>query len=74
MNSISGKKWLESKIHTNILEKIKQDFNFSEIISKIIISRNFDEKELSKLNICDMDFIHPLIVKKIVDTNLKYSI
>ena len=46
MNSISGKKWLESKIHNNILEKIKQDFNFSEIISKIIISRNFDEKEI----------------------------
>jgi single-stranded-DNA-specific exonuclease len=46
MNSISGKKWLESKIHKNILEKIKQNFNFSEIISKIIISRNFGEKEI----------------------------
>ena len=46
MISVSGKKWIEKKINKNTIEKIKQDYNFSEIISKLIISRNFDLKEI----------------------------
>ena len=46
MISISGKKWSEKKIDKNSIEKIKQDFNYSEIISKLIISRNFDYEEI----------------------------
>ena len=46
MISVSGKKWIEEKISKNSIEKIKQDFNFSEIVSKLIISRNFDYKEI----------------------------
>ena len=46
MISVSGKKWIEKKINKNSIEKIKQDFNFSEIISKLIISRNFDLNEI----------------------------
>ena len=35
MISVSEKKWIEKKINKNSIEKIKQDFNFSEIVSKI---------------------------------------
>ena len=46
MISVSGKKWVEKKISKNSIEKIKQDFDFSEIVSKLIISRNFDNNEI----------------------------
>ena len=46
MISVSGKKWVEKNINKNSIEKIKQDFNFSEIVSKLIISRNFDYNEI----------------------------
>lgn len=46
MISISRKKWIEKKINKNIIEKIKQDFKFSEIISRLIVSRNFDLNEI----------------------------
>ena len=46
MISVSGKKWVEKKISKNSIEKIKLDLNFSEIISKLIISRNFDYNEI----------------------------
>ena len=49
MISVSGKKWVEKKISKNSIEKIKQDFNFSEIISKLIISRNFDYNEIHSI-------------------------
>ena len=50
MISISGKKWEESKIDKNKIEKINQDFNLSEIVSKIIIRRKFTEEEIYSLN------------------------
>ena len=46
MISVSEKKWIEKKINKNSIDKLKQDFNFSEIISKLIISRNFDLDEI----------------------------
>ena len=49
MISVSGKKWIEKKINKNAIEKIKQDFNFSEILSKLIISRNFDLDEIHSI-------------------------
>ena len=49
MISVSGKKWIEKKVNKNSIEKIKQDFNFSEIVSKLIISRNFDQNEISSI-------------------------
>ena len=29
MISISGKKWVEREVNKNLVEKIKQDFNFN---------------------------------------------
>ena len=44
--SVSGKKWQEKKVNSQLLDKIQQDYNFSKILSKLIISRKFDEYEI----------------------------
>ena len=42
MISVSEKNWAEHKINKNLVKKIKQDFKFNEIISQLIVLRNFD--------------------------------
>ena len=49
MISVSGIKWSETKVNKNLLEKIRQDLKFSEILSRLIISRNFDQQELHEI-------------------------
>ena len=44
MISVSGKKWEQKKINQNIVDKLKQEYNFSEILSRLIISRKFDNR------------------------------
>jgi single-stranded-DNA-specific exonuclease len=46
MIAVSGKKWKQEIINKNSIEKLKQDHNFSETLSKLIISRNFDQDEI----------------------------
>ena len=46
MISVTGKKWEEKKTNKNSIEKLKQDHKFSEILSKLIVSRNFDQDEI----------------------------
>ena len=50
MISVSGKEWHEKKTNKNLKEKLKQDYNFSDILSKLIISRKFDQTELNSIN------------------------
>ena len=50
MISVSGKKWEQKKIDKNLIEKLKQDFNFSDILSSLAISKNFDKVELTSIN------------------------
>jgi len=50
MISVSGKKWEEKIINKNAIEKLKQDYNFSNILSKLVISRKFDKTELSSID------------------------
>ena len=50
MISVSGKKWVQKKTNKNSIEKLKQDYNFSEIISKLALSRKFDQTELSSID------------------------
>ena len=50
MISVSGKNWEEKKIKLNLIEKLKQDYNFSDILSKLLISRKFDQTELSSID------------------------
>ena len=50
MISITGKKWEQKKINENSIEKLKQDYNFSEILSKLIITRKFDTTEIYSID------------------------
>ena len=50
MISISGKKWEQKKINQNLIDKLKQDFNFNDILSKLIISRKFNDDEIATID------------------------
>ena len=50
MISVTGKNWEAKKTNKNLVERLKQDYNFSDIISKLVISRKFDEIELSSID------------------------
>ena len=50
MISLSGKKWIEKKVNKNLIEKIKQDFNFNDILSKLIVLRNYDITEINNID------------------------
>jgi len=51
MISVSGKKWEEKKItNKNSIEKVKQDYNFSDILSKLVILRKFNQTELISID------------------------
>ena len=50
MISVTGKKWKQKKTNKNLVEKLKQDYNFSDILSQLIISRKFDETEISSID------------------------
>ena len=49
MISVSGKKWEQIKTNKNLIEKLKQDYNFSDILSKLVVSRKFDQTELTSI-------------------------
>ena len=50
MISVSGKEWKQKKINQNLVEKLKQDYNFSDILSRLIISRKFNEDEIATID------------------------
>jgi single-stranded-DNA-specific exonuclease len=50
MISVSGKIWSEKKINKNLVEKFKQDYGLGEILSKLIISRDYDTSEIYGIN------------------------
>ncbi|MDA9042471.1 single-stranded-DNA-specific exonuclease RecJ [Candidatus Pelagibacter sp.] len=54
MISVSGKKWEQKRINQNLVDKLKQDFNFSSILSRLIISRKFGVEEITTIN-TDLD-------------------
>ena len=54
MISVSGKKWEQKKINQNLVDKLKQDFNFSDILSRLIISRKFEDDEIATID-TDLD-------------------
>ena len=64
MISVSNKKWIENKVNKNLIDKLKQDFNFSEILSKLIVSRNYDITEINNI-ICKLNITN--IFKNIND-------
>ena len=42
MISVSGKTWTQQKVNKNLVEKAKQDHGLGDILSRLIISRNYD--------------------------------
>jgi len=54
MISVSGKKWEQKIINQNFVDKLKQEYDFSEILSRLIISRKFDNDEIATIN-TDLD-------------------
>ena len=77
MISVSGRKWQEKKVNSKLVEKIQQDTNFSRILSKLIVSRNFDETEIylieNNLNLSNVfqtnkDFIESV---KLLESSIK---
>jgi len=50
MISVSGREWKAKKVNKRLVEKIKQEYNFSEIVSNLIVSRDFDKKEIYLIN------------------------
>ena len=50
MISVSGKNWEEKKVNKNLIQKIKQDFHFSDILAKLIVLKNYDVTEINNIN------------------------
>ena len=50
MISVSDKIWTEKKVNKNLVEKFKQDYGLGDILSKLIISRNYDASEIYGIN------------------------
>ena len=50
MISVTGRNWEQKKTNKNLIEKLKQDYNFSDIVSKLVTTRKFDETELSSID------------------------
>ena len=50
MISVSGKKWIEQKVNKNLVEKIQQDYNLNLILSKLIVSKNYNSDEINNIN------------------------
>ena len=50
MISVSNREWSERKYNENLVNKCSQDNNFSLILSKLIITRNFIDDEIYAIN------------------------
>ena len=50
MISVSGKKWEKQKVNKNLVEKVKQDYGLGDILSQLIISKNYDASEIYGIN------------------------
>ena len=70
MESVSGKCWEESKINQRIYEKIKSESNFTDIINKLILLRNFHKEEIFTIN-NKIELINPFF--KIKDFENSYE-
>ncbi|MBD1108790.1 single-stranded-DNA-specific exonuclease RecJ [Pelagibacterales bacterium SAG-MED50] len=46
MISVSGKRWEKQIVNKNLVEKIRQDYGFGDILSHLIISKNYDASEI----------------------------
>ena len=66
MISVSGKKWEQKKTNKNSIEKLKQDYNFSDTLSRLVHSRDFDQTELTTID-------NDLVVKNVFFKNIDFE-
>ena len=45
MISVSGRKWNEKKVNKRLVEKVQQQYNLSNIVAQLVVTRNFDKNE-----------------------------
>ena len=50
MISVTGKSWAQQKVNKNLVEKVKQDYGLGDILSQLIITRNYDITEIYGIN------------------------
>ena len=50
MISVNGNSWREIEVNKRLVQKLKQDFKFSENISKLLINRDYNQEEIHSLN------------------------
>ena len=50
MISVTGRNWEQKKTNRNLIEKFKQVYNFSDILSKLVSTRSFDETEINTID------------------------
>ena len=77
MISVSGINWKEKIANKNLIKKLQQENKFSHILSKLIISRKFDDDEIfsvgndvefSNIFKNDLDFINSInLLKESID-------
>ena len=58
MISVSGKYWEEEQFNKRIIDKIKLENNFSEIVSRLILKNNFDKNEVYSIK-NDLELSNP---------------
>ena len=60
MLSVSGKNWEEISINKRIIEKVKSEQNFSDILSKLVVSREFTQIEINSIK-NNIDISNPFL-------------
>jgi single-stranded-DNA-specific exonuclease len=73
MISVSGKKWEQKKINQNLVDKLKQDFNFNDILSRLIISKKFNRDEIATID-TDLDLNNVFLNNKDFHQSIKLVI
>ena len=70
MISISGKKWEQKKINQNLVDKLKQDYDFKDVLSRLIISRKFHKDEIETIK-TDLDLNNVFLNNKDFNQSIK---
>jgi single-stranded-DNA-specific exonuclease len=70
MISVSGKKWEQKEINQNLVDKLKQDFNFTDILSRLIISKRFEPDEIITID-TDLNLNNVFINNKDFNQSIK---
>ena len=60
MKSVSRKNWKEVSVSKRLIEKLKLDYKFTELLSKLIINNKFTEEEIFNIE-NDLEIKNPFM-------------